>query len=88
MYDLLFLRNAGIGKDKCGTVMLKLVFFITNDSCNMQNVGNYNNCQKAMYVKKTQISLNVNNKIISYDDADLPPVYAWICEWCFAEMTA
>ena len=32
IYVLLTALNADIGDDKCGTVMIKLVFFITNYS--------------------------------------------------------
>jgi len=46
--DLLSALNADIGENKCGTVMVKLVFLITNTSMTL-NVGNYVFCQKALF---------------------------------------
>ena len=35
IYELLSALNADIGENKCGTVMVKLVFLITNFSCSI-----------------------------------------------------
>jgi len=46
--DLLSALNADIGENKCGTVMIKLVFLIANTPMTL-NVGNYVFCQKALF---------------------------------------
>ncbi len=36
IYELLSALKADIGENRCGTVMTKLLFFITNYSCNIK----------------------------------------------------
>ena len=52
IYGLLSALYADTGEIKCGTVMLKLVFLITNTPITI-NVGNYFFCQKVLHARAT-----------------------------------
>ncbi len=64
MYDLLFLGNAYIGENKCGTVMVKLVFLINGYSCNIKmwlNISKLTECNNGWIfdIKVNIKSINV-----------------------------